>query len=152
MAILFSTILCQFQSVKVSRSGSGLVYSASQGKDATPWKFKAFRLPIYYDYYQKYLALKAGQCRHGGTLTQAVKQPYGVYFLTGQLIKGLQWGNINSIKTVSRNISKPLIPLHSPNPTICLNFQNHFFKFQNKIRAPFLLVGANMHILNLNIG
>ena len=35
---------------------------------------------------------------------------------------------------------------------ICLNFQNHFLKFQNKIRAPFLLLGTNMHILNLNIG
>ena len=40
-----------------------------------------------YDYYLKYLALKAGQLRHvsrpGGTLTEAVKQPYGACCLTG---------------------------------------------------------------------
>ena len=32
-------------------------------------------------------------------------------------------------------------------------FSKSFFKIsKHKIRAPFLLVGTNMHILNLNIG
>ena len=34
-----------------------------------------------------------------------------------------------------------------------LEFSKSFFKIsKHKIRAPSLLVGANMHILNLNIG
>ena len=48
----------------------------------------------YHDYYLKYLALKAGQIRQGcrttGTLTQAIKQPHGIYRLAGHVFKRAQ--------------------------------------------------------------
>ena len=54
------------------------------------------------------LNLKAGQFRQarrpGDTLTQAVKQPYGVYYQTGHVFKGVQQDDMNNIKIKSRNI------------------------------------------------
>ena len=68
-------------------------------------------------YHLKYLALKAKLA--GGTLTQTVKQPYGVCCLTGSMFKGVQWGDMNIMKMMSKNISKPL----------SLTYPNIFVKF-----------------------
>ena len=51
--------------------------------------------------------------RPGGTLAQVVKQPYGVCCLTGHAFKGVQWGDKNSMKLMSRNISRPLSLVYS---------------------------------------
>ena len=63
-------------------------------------------------YYLKYLALNANQLIHGsrpeGTLVQAVKQLCSICFLTGHMLKEVQWGNVNSMKMISRDISSPL--------------------------------------------
>lgn len=79
---------------------------------------------IYYHYYYvKYFRpklkyLKASQLRQGcrpeGTLTQTVKQ---VDFLTRQVFKGVEWGNVNNMKMNSRNISSCLSPAYK---SICL--------------------------------
>ena len=57
------------------------------------------------------LALKAKQSRQsrrsGGTLTQAVKQPYGIYYLTENVFKGIQWGDVNIMKMMQKSISSP---------------------------------------------
>ena len=57
-------------------------------------------------YHLKYLALKAKLV--GGTLIQTVKQPYGVCCLTGSMFKGVQWGDVNNMNMMSRNINRPL--------------------------------------------
>ena len=49
---------------------------------------------LYYYHYLKYLTLKAGQLKKArrprSTLNQAVKQPYGVFCLTGHVLKRVQ--------------------------------------------------------------
>ena len=64
-------------------------------------------LLLYYDYL-KHLALKARQlrqaCRPGGTLTQAVKQPYCVRCLTGHFFKRVIWDNVKNMKMMTRNV------------------------------------------------
>ena len=64
---------------------------------------------LYYYHYLKYLTLKAGQLKKArrprSTLNQAVKQPYGVCCLTGHVLKIVQYGDVNRIMMISRNIS-----------------------------------------------
>ena len=68
-------------------------------------------LLYYYDHFNhlKYLTLKADHLiqaqQPGGTLTHPVKQPYSVCCLTGHMFKTVQWGNVNNMKMMSRNIS-----------------------------------------------
>ena len=69
----------------------------------------------YFCHYLKYLALKAGPLRQvglawrsRGSLTQAVKQPHSICYLTWGVLKGVQWCNVNNMKLVSKNINSLL--------------------------------------------
>ena len=62
----------------------------------------------------KYLARKVGQLRQartpGGTVTQTDKQPYVVCYLTGLIFKGMQWGDVNNMKIMSRYSCTSALP------------------------------------------
>ena len=55
---------------------------------------------------------KKASRRPDDILTQTVKQPYGVSYLTGHVFKGVQWAKVSNIKIMSRTISSPLIPVY----------------------------------------
>ena len=77
----------------------------------------------YYFCYLKYLLLNAGQLRGThrpkGALTQTFKQPYEECFLTRHKFSGVQWGKLNNMKRMSRNISGPFGLAY---PNICVAF------------------------------
>ena len=53
----------------------------------------------------------------GVTLTKTVRQPDVACCLTGDMFKGIQWGNVINMKMMSRNISHPLCLAY---PNICV--------------------------------